>query len=51
MDFKGKYTQSIEKRKVMKMNQKNWTLIAGVLLILIACAIAYFGTLPTEFNL
>ena len=50
-EFNGKYTQSIKIREVMKKSEKNWILIAGVIVILIACAIAFFGTVPTEANL
>jgi len=36
---------------MMKKNQKTWALAIGILLIMIACALAYLGTMPTEANL
>jgi len=38
-------------RVVMPKNQKGWILAIGLLLILIACVLAYVGTMPAEANL
>jgi len=38
-------------RVVMQKNQKGWILAIGLLLILIACVLAYVGTMPAEANL
>jgi hypothetical protein len=38
-------------RVAMQKNQKGWILAIGLLLILIACVVAYVGTMPAEANL
>jgi quinol-cytochrome oxidoreductase complex cytochrome b subunit len=36
---------------MMQKNQRTWVLAIGILLIAIACVLAYLGTTPTEANL
>lgn len=45
------YTRNQCRGSDMTKNQKGWVFAIGLLLILIACVVAYFGALPAEVNL